>query len=89
MKQSKHKQYEGSSPPHRPIWRLPLALRAMCTSILTVLTMRFFQALRRSLKNDKEKVNHISITPKSAIAIVPPKKVRDCSSESAIHFGLC
>ncbi|CZR67759.1 related to bud emergence mediator BEM1 [Phialocephala subalpina] len=37
--------------------------------------MRLFQALRRSLKNDKEKVNHISITPKSAIAIVPPKKV--------------
>ncbi|KAE8451652.1 hypothetical protein EG329_003109 [Mollisiaceae sp. DMI_Dod_QoI] len=33
------------------------------------------KALRRSLKNDKEKVNHISITPKSAIAIVPPKKV--------------
>ncbi|KAF8846951.1 hypothetical protein BDZ45DRAFT_608153 [Acephala macrosclerotiorum] len=37
--------------------------------------MRFFQALRRSLKNDKERVNHISITPKSAVAIVPPKKV--------------
>lgn len=33
------------------------------------------KALRRSLKNDKEKINHISITPKSAIAIVPPKKV--------------
>lgn len=27
------------------------------------------------MKNDKDKVNHISITPKSAIAIVPPKKV--------------
>lgn len=39
------------------------------------LTMLFFQALRRSLKNDKERVNHISITPKSAVAIVPPKKV--------------
>ncbi|KAG4410831.1 hypothetical protein IFR04_016032 [Cadophora malorum] len=37
--------------------------------------MLFLQALRRSLKNDKDKVNHISITPKSAIAIVPPKKV--------------
>ncbi|KAG4434533.1 hypothetical protein IFR05_009974 [Cadophora sp. M221] len=37
--------------------------------------MIFLQALRRSLKNDKDKVNHISITPKSAIAIVPPKKV--------------
>lgn len=33
------------------------------------------KALRRSLKNDKERVNHISITPKSAVAIVPPKKV--------------
>ncbi|KAI9051727.1 hypothetical protein LZ554_004767 [Drepanopeziza brunnea f. sp. 'monogermtubi'] len=33
------------------------------------------KALRRSLKNDKDRVNHISITPKSAIAIVPPKKV--------------
>jgi len=33
------------------------------------------KALRRSLKNDREKANHISITPKSAIAIVPPKKV--------------
>ncbi|KAJ5050332.1 uncharacterized protein L3040_002215 [Drepanopeziza brunnea f. sp. 'multigermtubi'] len=32
-------------------------------------------ALRRSLKNDKDRVNHISITPKSAVAIVPPKKV--------------
>jgi bud emergence protein 1 len=27
------------------------------------------------MKGDREKVNHISITPKSAIAIVPPKKV--------------
>lgn len=44
--------------------------------------MHFIKALRRSLKNDKDKVNHISITPKSAIAIVPPKKVRD-SAESA------
>lgn len=35
------------------------------------------QALRRSIKGDKNesKVQHISITPKSAIAIIPPKKV--------------
>ncbi|KAI1002298.1 Protein scd2/ral3 [Podosphaera aphanis] len=33
------------------------------------------KVLRRSLKSDREKTNHISITPKSAIAIVPPKKV--------------
>lgn len=35
------------------------------------------QAIRRSIKGEKDtKINHISITPKSAIAIVPPKKVR-------------
>ncbi|KAK2760215.1 bud emergence protein 1 [Arachnomyces sp. PD_36] len=34
------------------------------------------KAIRRSLKGDKEpKSQHISITPKSAIAILPPKKV--------------
>ncbi|PGH15075.1 hypothetical protein AJ80_05700 [Polytolypa hystricis UAMH7299] len=34
------------------------------------------KAIRRSLKGDKEsKPQHISITPKSAIAILPPKKV--------------
>ncbi|KAK6579751.1 hypothetical protein PZA11_007987 [Diplocarpon coronariae] len=33
------------------------------------------KALRRSLKNDKDRVNHISITPKTALAILPPKKV--------------
>lgn len=36
--------------------------------------MRLLQALRRSIKGEKEKPQ-ISITPKSAIAIVPPKKV--------------
>ena len=35
---------------------------------------RLFQALRRSIKGDKEKPQ-ISIAPKSAVAIVPPKKV--------------
>ncbi|KAK2675689.1 SH3 domain [Fusarium oxysporum f. sp. vasinfectum] len=34
--------------------------------------MRFVQALRRSIKGDKDKG---SVAPKSAVAIVPPKKV--------------
>jgi bud emergence protein 1 len=38
--------------------------------------MAFLQALRRSIKGDKEKQHSISITPKAAVAIVPPKKVR-------------
>ncbi|KFY99599.1 hypothetical protein V498_00666 [Pseudogymnoascus sp. VKM F-4517 (FW-2822)] len=35
------------------------------------------KALRRSIKGDKNdsKLQHISVTPKSAVAIVPPKKV--------------
>ena len=42
------------------------------------------QALRRSIKGDKSdsKVSHISITPKSALAIQPPKKV--CSSSMRV-----
>ncbi|EGE09615.1 hypothetical protein TEQG_08555 [Trichophyton equinum CBS 127.97] len=38
-----------------------------------------YKAIRRSLKGDKEKSQHhqhVSITPKSALAILPPKKVR-------------
>ena len=39
--------------------------------------MRVLKALRRSIKGDKEnKPPHIAIAPKSAVAIVPPKKVR-------------
>lgn len=40
-------------------------------------SFRCLQALRRSIKGEKNesKVQHISITPKSAVAIVPPKKV--------------
>lgn len=41
--------------------------------------MRVFKALRRSIKGEKEgaaKSPHVSIAPKSALAIVPPKKVR-------------
>ncbi|KAM0457512.1 hypothetical protein ACHAO4_003313 [Trichoderma viride] len=37
--------------------------------------MGLVQALRRSMKGDKEKQHSISITPKAAVAIVPPKKV--------------
>lgn len=33
------------------------------------------QALRRSIKGDKDKNPQIGIAPKSAVAIVPPKKV--------------
>lgn len=36
--------------------------------------MRLLQALRRSIKGDKEK-QPVNITPKTAVAIVPPKKV--------------
>lgn len=37
--------------------------------------MRFVQALRRSIKGDKEKQHSVSIGAKAAVAIVPPKKV--------------
>ncbi|KAK0620218.1 hypothetical protein B0T14DRAFT_225944 [Immersiella caudata] len=37
--------------------------------------MNFLKALRRSIKGDKDNKPHISIAPKSAVAIVPPKKV--------------
>lgn len=33
------------------------------------------QALRRSIKGDKDKMPQVAIGPKSAVAIVPPKKV--------------
>jgi hypothetical protein len=39
-----------------------------------LIAMRAFKALRRSIKGEKEKP-HINIAPKSAVAIVPPKKV--------------
>lgn len=38
--------------------------------------MRVLQALRRSIKGEKDAKPHVSIAPKSALAIVPPKKVR-------------
>ncbi|KAK2605811.1 bud emergence protein 1 [Conoideocrella luteorostrata] len=37
--------------------------------------MTLIQALRRSIKGDKEKQHHTSIGNKSAVAIIPPKKV--------------
>ncbi|KAK8079559.1 hypothetical protein PG997_007377 [Apiospora hydei] len=37
--------------------------------------LRMIQALRRSIKGDKDKNPQIGIGPKSAVAIVPPKKV--------------
>lgn len=41
-----------------------------------ILTMSFLlKALRRSIKGEKDKPQ-VSIAPKSAVAIVPPKKVR-------------
>jgi len=47
------------------------------------------KAIRRSLKGDKEpKPQHISITPKSAIAILPPKKVSRCATPSQLACGL-
>jgi len=44
--------------------------------------MNLLKALRRSIKGDKENKPHISIAPKSAVAIVPPKKVRLDSEHS-------
>ncbi|KAL6872803.1 protein kinase activator [Trichoderma novae-zelandiae] len=53
--------------------------------------MAFLQALRRSIKGDKEKQHSISITPKAAVAIVPPKKViralYDYEARSAQELG--
>lgn len=51
------------------------------------------KALRRSIKGEKNdsKVQHISITPKSAVAIVPPKKViralYDYEAQSSQELG--
>ncbi|KAF5713372.1 bud emergence 1 [Fusarium mundagurra] len=50
--------------------RLRWLLEKYSSQKLTV--MRFVQALRRSIKGDKDKG---SVAPKSAVAIVPPKKV--------------
>ncbi len=50
--------------------------RDSVASARTVANMlRFVQALRRSIKGEKDKGPQVSIAPKSAVAIVPPKKV--------------
>lgn len=38
--------------------------------------LRTIKALRRSIKGEEKAKAHVSIGPKSAVAIVPPKKVR-------------
>ncbi|KAI1114460.1 hypothetical protein F5Y14DRAFT_451002 [Nemania sp. NC0429] len=52
---------------------------------------RAIQALRRSIKGDKDKSPQISIAPKSAVAIVPPKKViralYDYEAQSSQELG--
>lgn len=45
--------------------------------------LRIFKALRRSIKGEKEGKAHVSIAPKSALAIVPPKKVRSLIASCA------
>ncbi|KAK1755587.1 putative scd2 ral3 protein [Echria macrotheca] len=47
----------------------------LCILDFSLIMTRIFKALRRSIKGEKEKAPHISIAPKSAVAIVPPKKV--------------
>ncbi|KAJ3574583.1 hypothetical protein NPX13_g4311 [Xylaria arbuscula] len=50
--------------------------RNSVASVRTAANMkRVIKALRRSMKGDKDKGPQISIAPKSAVAIVPPKKV--------------
>jgi bud emergence protein 1 len=47
--------------------------------------MRAFKALRRSIKGEKDGKPHVAIAPKSAVAIVPPKKVRYYSPPGPAH----
>src|SRR3569833_1006314 len=55
------------------------------TAPVKLTTMRVFKALRRSIKGDKD-TPHVNLAPKSAIAIVPPKKVRDCDRRAGLFF---
>lgn len=50
---------------------MPLISSSKQTDIL-----RAIKALRRSIKGEEKAKAHVSIGPKSAVAIVPPKKVR-------------
>jgi hypothetical protein len=54
---------------------MPLMSSGKQTDIL-----RAIKALRRSIKGEEKAKAHISIGPKSAVAIVPPKKVRSLST---------
>ncbi|KAJ8120610.1 hypothetical protein ONZ43_g2727 [Nemania bipapillata] len=49
---------------------------------------RAIQALRRSIKGDKDKSPQISIAPKSAVAIVPPKKIPNTSGTRQVIRAL-
>ncbi|KAG5978543.1 hypothetical protein E4U55_006075 [Claviceps digitariae] len=53
--------------------------------------MTLIQALRRSIKGDKEKQHHTSLGGKSAVAIIPPKKViralYDYEAQSSQELG--
>lgn len=54
----------------------PSVARDSVASAHTVANLvRVLQALRRSIKGDKDKNPQLSISPKAAVAIVPPKKV--------------
>jgi hypothetical protein len=53
----------------------PSATRNSLRDSYVLTSKRLYQALRRSIKGEKERPPHIAIAPKSAIAIVPPKKV--------------
>lgn len=56
----------------------PNTARNSVASAHTVANLvRVLQALRRSIKGDKDKNPQLSIAPKAAVAIVPPKKVGD------------
>ncbi|TGJ80140.1 hypothetical protein E0Z10_g8625 [Xylaria hypoxylon] len=68
--------------------------RNSVASVRTLANMkRAIQALRRSIKGDKDKSPQIAIAPKSAVAIVPPKKViralydYEAQSEQELSFS--
>lgn len=52
-----------------------------------LMAMVFIQALRRSIKGDREKQQSVSFVAKSAVAIVPPKKVSRLVSSSPFHMS--
>lgn len=50
--------------------------------------LRAIKALRRSIKGEEKAKAHVSIGPKSAVAIVPPKKVRSLQPSQKPLYGL-